>query len=286
MKLKILNVLTMCSLLASPAVFGQDDDLRKEIAALKAGQEAMQRELALEKQIDELRQGQEAMRKQLEEIKTLLQQRPAAAAAPARPAGPEVAGVVFDFGSNPTKGKADAPLTILEFTDYQCPYCSRFTTQTLPQLASEYIDTGKVRLVLLDMPLESIHDKAFKAAEVSHCAADQGKFWEMHDRLFANSQALEPWSAHATELGLDVAAFEQCVSSGKHAASVRADMALAEKAGASGTPSFVIAKTDPAAPNKVTGIQFLRGAQGFNAFKTALDGALAEKAPAAGPSGR
>ncbi len=245
----------------------------------------MQRELALEKQIDELRQGQEAMRKQLEEIKTLLQQRPTAAAA-ARPAGPEVAGVVFDFGSNPTKGAATAPLTLLEFTDYQCPYCSRFTSQTLPQLASEYIDTGKVRLVLVDMPLESIHDKAFKAAEVSHCAADQGKFWEMHDRLFANQKALEPWTAHATELGLDVAAFEECVSSGKHAESVRADMALAQKAGASGTPSFVLAKTDPAAPNKVTGITFLRGAQAFNAFKTAIDGALADKSPSQNPSGR
>jgi protein-disulfide isomerase len=284
MKPNLFLALTVCSLLATP-LMGQDEDLRKEIAALKAGQEAMQRELALEKQIDELRQGQEAIRKQLEEIKTLLQQRPAAAAA-ARPAGPEVAGVVFDFGSNPTKGAATAPLTLLEFTDYQCPYCSRFTTQTLPQLASEYIDTGKVRLVLVDMPLESIHDKAFKAAEVSQCAADQGKFWEMHDRLFANQRALEPWTAHATELGLDIAAFEECVSSGKHAESVRADLALAQKAGASGTPSFVLAKTDPAVPNKVTGITFLRGAQAFNAFKTAIDGALAEKSPSPGPSGR
>jgi protein-disulfide isomerase len=275
MKRNILTALAAWSLLASWPVLGQNEDLRKEIAALREGQEAMQRELALEKQIDELRQGQESIRKQLEEIKTLLQQRPAAAA-PARPAGPEVAGVVFDFGSNPTKGAADAPLTLLEFTDYQCPYCSRFTTQTLPQIASEYIDTGKVRLVLVDMPLESIHDKAFKAAEVTHCAADQGKFWEMHDRLFANQNALEPWTAHATELGLDVTAFEECVSSDRHAASVRADLALAEKAGASGTPSFVLAKTDPAEPSKVTGITFLRGAQAFNAFKTAIDGALAD----------
>jgi protein-disulfide isomerase len=275
MKLGTLNRSIACSLLAAAPVLGQDEDLRQQIAALEEGQAAIQRELALEKQIDELRQGQEAIRKQLEEIKVLLQQRPAAGAA-ARPAGPDVAGMVFDFGSNPTKGDADAPLTLIEFTDYQCPYCSRFTSQTLPQIASEYIDTGKVRLVLVDMPLESIHDKAFKAAEVSHCAADQGKFWEMHDRLFANQKALEPWNAHATELGLDVAAFEECVDSGRYQESVRADMALAQKAGASGTPSFVLAKTDPDAPTKVTGITFLRGAQAFNAFKTAIDGALAD----------
>ena len=276
MKSHILTAVGVWSLLAALPVLGQTDDVRKELAALRESQEAMQRELALEKQIEELRKGQEEMRKQLEEIKTLLQQRPAAAAAPTRPAGPEVAGVVFDFGANPTKGAADAPLTLLEFTDYQCPYCSRFTTQTLPQLAKEYIDSGKVRLVLVDLPLESIHDQAFKAAEVTHCAAEQGKFWEMHDRLFANQKALEPWSGHATELGLDFAAFEACVNSGRYAESVRADMALAQKAGASGTPSFVLAKTDPAQPSKVTGITFLRGAQAFNAFKVAIDGALAE----------
>ncbi len=97
----------------------------------------------------------------------------------------------------------------------------------------------------------------------------------MHDRLFANQRALEPWSGHAQALGLDAAAFESCMSSGIHGDSVRADMAEAGKAGATGTPSFVLAETDPADPSKVKGLAFLRGAQPFAAFKAEIDKALA-----------
>lgn len=124
------------------------------------------------------------------------------------------------------------------------------------------------------MPLERIHKLAFKASEATHCAEDQGKFWEMHDRLFANQRALEPWSAHAEALGLDVAQFDQCMSSGKYADAVRKDMAEATKAGATGTPSFVVALTDPDDPTKVEGVTFIRGAQAFPAFKAQIDSAL------------
>ena len=97
----------------------------------------------------------------------------------------------------------------------------------------------------------------------------------MHDRLFANQRALEPWTGHAEALGLDTAAFDSCLSSSKHAAAVRADMAEAGKAGATGTPSFVLAETDPGDPSKVKGIAFLRGAQPFAAFKAEIDKAMA-----------
>ncbi len=123
--------------------------------------------------------------------------------------------------------------------------------------------------------MERIHKLAFKAAEATRCAGDQGQYWEMHDRLFANQRALEPWSGHAEALGLDVGQFDECMATGKHAKTVRADMAQASKVGATGTPSFVIARTDPKDPMKVTGISFLRGAQAFDAFKTQLDEALA-----------
>jgi protein-disulfide isomerase len=126
----------------------------------------------------------------------------------------------------------------------------------------------------MDMPLEQIHANAFKAAEATQCAREQGKFWEMHDRLFANQQQLENLKAHADALSLDGAKFQACLDSGRHAEGVRADMAMAQKAGISGTPSFVLGKTDPANPGKVTGIQVLRGAQPFTAFKTAIDSAL------------
>jgi len=131
-----------------------------------------------------------------------------------------------------------------------------------------------VRFALLDLPLESIHKLAFKAAEATHCAEDQGKFWEMHYRLFEQQKALEPWKAHAEALGLDVAKFEDCMSTGKHAASVRKDMAQAEKAGATGAPAFVLGTTDPSDPSKVKGLTFIRGAAPIDRFKTEIEQAL------------
>ena len=129
--------------------------------------------------------------------------------------------------------------------------------------------------MLLDLPLESIHKLAFKAAEATHCAEDQGKYWEMHDRLFAQQKALEPWKAHAEALGLDVAKFEDCMNTGKYAAEIRKDMAQAEKAGATGAPGFVVGLTDPADPTKVKGLTFIRGAAPFDRFKAEIDQALA-----------
>jgi protein-disulfide isomerase len=121
-----------------------------------------------------------------------------------------------------------------------------------------------------------MHKQAFKAAEATHCAEEQGKYWEMHDRLFQHQRALEPWSGHAEALGLDVTAFDDCMRSDRHAEAVRKDMAEATKAGASGTPSFVLGKTNPDDPTKVTGLTFIRGAQPFAKFKTQIDAALAE----------
>lgn len=131
-----------------------------------------------------------------------------------------------------------------------------------------------MKFVTLDLPLEQIHPHAFKAALATHCADDQGKFWEMNERLFRNQGALEPFSPHAVALGLDVAAFDTCMSSNKYAEAVRKDMAEAQKAGATGTPSFVLARTDAGDPSQVRGITFLRGARPFEDFKTAIERAL------------
>ena len=136
------------------------------------------------------------------------------------------------------------------------------------------MESGKIRYALLDMPLESIHKFAFKAAEATHCAGDQGKFWEMHGRLFEQQKALEPWTAHAETLKLDVAKFEECMSSGRHAPAIRKDMAEAQKAGVTGTPAFLIAVTDPADKTKVKGLTTLKGAQPYDKFKAELEQAL------------
>ncbi len=119
-----------------------------------------------------------------------------------------------------------------------------------------------------------MHKSAFKAAEAARCAGDQGKFWEMHDRLFENQKTLEPWTPHAEALGLDKAKFEACMAEARHAAAIRADLTQSQTLGITGTPGFVIAATDPKDPRKAKGITFLRGAHPFASFKTEIDKAL------------
>ncbi len=252
--IRVIRVLMVALFLVSPALAQETtEEMKKEIEALK--------------------QGQADIKKQLAEIKTLLQARPAARPVP--PPVPNVKDVEFDLGVNRFKGDPSAPLTLLEMTDYQCPYCARYAKQTYPQIQKEYVETGKVRYVLVDMPL-AMHRLAFKAAEATHCAAEQDQYWEMHDRLFDNQRALEPWSGHAEALGLDGDAFTACLESGKYAKEIRDDMQLAAKAGVRGTPGFLLARTDPDNPTKVKGITSLRGAQPFASFKAQIDKALAE----------
>ena len=124
------------------------------------------------------------------------------------------------------------------------------------------------------MPLERIHKHAFKAAQAAHCAGEQGRYWEMHDRLFENYKTLEPWTPHAEAVGLDVAAFEECLASGKFDKAIRRDMGEAGKAGVTGTPAFLIGRAQPGS-SKVKVLAVLKGAKAFADFKTELDGLLA-----------
>ncbi|MEW6435194.1 MAG: DsbA family protein [Myxococcota bacterium] len=137
----------------------------------------------------------------------------------------------------PAKGDEKAAITIVEFADFQCPYCSR-AAATLDKVLAGY--QGKVRLVFRHFPL-SFHEKAPKAAEAGACADEQGKFWAMHDALF-ESQELEPEAlkAQAQALGLDSKKFDDCLDSGRTAALVKRDMAAGQKAGVTGTPAFFI----------------------------------------------
>lgn len=123
------------------------------------------------------------------------------------------------------------------------------------------------------MPLP-MHKLAFKAAEASHCAAEQGKFWEMHDSMMADQQTLDALESHAESIQLDLAQFQACLNTDKYAEAVRQDMADANKLGVTGTPSFVLTLTDPKNPSKVKGLAILKGAQPFDNFKRILDQAL------------
>ncbi len=247
-----LPVLTLGAVLVAPG-FGQQattDDLKKEIGVL---QQAVQ-----------------GMQKDLQEIKAMVATRPAPAGPPS-PVGTEI-----DISDGRLRGEPTAKLTLVEFSDYQCGFCARYMRQTYPQLDAEYVKTGKLRVMLLDMPIDSIHKLAFKGAEAARCAGEQGKYWEMHDRLFAKQEALEPWTSHAEALGLDVAKFNACLDSDKFAASIRGNVAEAQKAGVGGTPSFMLARTDPNS-SKVRVLGFLVGAQPFSVFKAQIDGLLAKQ---------
>ena len=140
---------------------------------------------------------------------------------------------------DPFKGPASAPVTIIEFSDFQCPFCSR-VNPTLARLRDRFGDS--VRIVFRDMPILQIHPQAAKAAEAATCAHDQKKFWEMHDLLFANQQRLDVDSlkAHASTLGLDAAAFATCLDSGKYANEWQKDSSDAAAAGVQSTPAFFI----------------------------------------------
>jgi protein-disulfide isomerase len=243
---------------------------------LSAAQASKEDVEALKKQIQDLATGQTAMQRQLDEIRALLKERPAAAAAPAPapPSGP-APGTLVGIASAPAEGDEGAKVTIVEFSDFQCPFCARFHTGTLPQIQKEYVETGKVRHVFRNLPLESIHPQAFKAAEAALCAGDQGKYWEMHNQLFSNQRALAPEQVveHAKTVGLDAAAFQSCLGSGQHAARIRTDIAEAGKLGLNGTPAFVIGVSTP--DGKVKTVRFVSGARPYADFKAAIDAALA-----------
>ncbi|MDX2023981.1 MAG: thioredoxin domain-containing protein [Deltaproteobacteria bacterium] len=179
----------------------------------------------------------------------------APAAAPGAP--PAGARLQVPVGNAPTKGPADALVTIVIFSDYQCPFCSR-VEPTLKQVEDEY--KGKVRFAWKDLPLP-FHQNAKPAALAAHAAGEQGKFWQMHDKLFANQQALSPedFDKYAQELGLNVSKFKAAQQSEKVKQIVEEGAALAAKIGANGTPAFFI-----------NGI-LLSGAQPYTAFKSRID---------------
>jgi protein-disulfide isomerase len=162
--------------------------------------------------------------------------------------------------TGPSKGPADAPVTIVAFSDFQCPFCSK-VNPTLDQVMETY--QGKVKLVFRDYPLP-FHKEAPKASEAAHCADEQGKFWEMHDQLFANQQALQvsDLKNHAGAIKLDQAKFDECLDSGRMAEKVAANMKDGEKAGVQGTPAFF-----------VNGVA-LSGALPFEDFKKVIDAEL------------
>lgn len=159
---------------------------------------------------------------------------------------------------DPVLGNPEAPVVIVEFSDFQCPFCRRLFNQTLPQIKEKYVKTGKVKFVYRDFPLTGIHDMAEKYAEAGECADEQGKFWQMHDKIFQEQDkrgagtiiefTLADVKRWAREVGLDGVRFDDCLDSGKYAGEVEKDYNDGVAAGVEGTPgTFVNGRLIPGA---------------------------------------
>ena len=176
-------------------------------------------------------------------------------------------------GTLPLLGNKNAKVTIVEFSDLQCPFCKRFFDDALPQIKKEYIDTGKVRFAFRHFPLTQIHPNAYKAGSAVECANEQGKFWEYHDNLFKtqdawasldNATAVSKFKSYAGELGLNASQFNSCLDSDKYKTNIDKDLADGGAAGVNGTPTTF-----------VNGLSVV-GAQPFSSFKTIIDAELAK----------
>lgn len=189
-------------------------------------------------------------------------------AAPPLPSFDDLAVVTVTDAGSPSRGPADAPVTLVEFTDYECPFCARHFRQTYRSLLAAY--DGRLRYVVRNFPIRSIHPQAQKAAEAAECAREQGRFWEYHDLLFERSPALDRASleSYASQLGLDGPRFRQCLESGHTADVVERDFNDGLAYGVQSTPTFFING------------RAVAGAMTLDQFREFIDAALAQAAVA------
>jgi protein-disulfide isomerase len=235
------------------------------------GQAQQSTDLAtIEKQIDTLERQDRLILKKLDEL-----ERKAATGPGLNPTAlttTEVRGESF-------RGETGAKIAIIEYADFECSFCGQFERDTFPKILRDYIQTGKVRHLYRDLPLHHPHSMA--AARASRCAGDQGKFWEMHDALFASQSNLveEHLSEIAVSLGLDATKFSSCLASDKFTDQIQASASQADKLGLSATPAFIIGTLDKSG-NAVRIDKRVVGAVPYETLKTDLDGLVASVTPA------
>jgi len=192
------------------------------------------------------------------------------------PEQPNVQPTNISTDDDPIRGDQNAPITIIEFSDFQCPFCARFQTQTLPLILEQYVDTGKVKFVFRDFPIQSSHPNAMPAAAAAECANEQGKYWQFHDELFENQgvwnkmsilNATKIFKEYATKLELNQDQFNSCLDTGKYIGEINSDLSDGRKYGITGTPGFFVG-------NEKIGFVKVTGAQPFEVFKSIIDSQL------------
>ncbi len=179
--------------------------------------------------------------------------------------------VTLMLGDTYAKGSKDAPVTLVEFTDYQCPYCNKFHEKTFPKLMRELVLTGKLRFISRDLPLD-FHKHAFQAARATRCAGDQKKYWQMRHLLSSNPRKLRRPSLlnYAHKLRLRMGPFRSCLKSRRHDSAIKKDLTDARRAGITGTPGFVIGHT-PRRGSRFFRGRIISGAQPYRIFEEWVD---------------
>lgn len=219
----------------------------------------------LARDMKEIKKELSDIKSELKVIKTLLLKRPAQ-----RPAA--ITRAKANIKDDPSMGSSDASLVLVEYTDYQCPFCSRHAKNTFPQIKKEFVDTGKLRYVLKDFPLPS-HTQAKDGAEATHCAGEEGKYWEMHDLLFANMRkmSIKDLEGHAEKLGLNTKKFKACLDDDRYIKGIESDVAQGRSGGVTGTPSFLLGFDN--GKGVVEGL-IIKGARSYESFKAQIEAQL------------
>jgi protein-disulfide isomerase len=227
-------------------------DLKKEVMTVGAAQQQIIRQLT---EITQLLAANAAMR-----------QRP-------RPQTPPSSLATQDESF---RGQSGASVAIVEYADFECPYCGQYEHDVYPEISRDYIQTGKVKYFYRDLPLP-MHPHAIIAARAAHCAGEQGKYWEMHDSLFAKQNALRDVDMpdRAQEVRLDTAKFSDCLSSNRYKDEIKQSAMEAEKMGIQTTPTFFIGAAG--ADGEVRNLKMIIGARPYDDFKSVIDGLLSPK---------
>jgi protein-disulfide isomerase len=253
MRIKIVTLLFLSFALglAGYAQSGTKDQPQNDVSALRTDIKALQAE-------------QQQILSRLDEVKEILQ---SMNNQPPPVSSLSVRGEMF-------RGDSAARVAIIEYADFECPYCGEYERETFPQILSDYIATGKVKYFYRDLPLP-MHGRAMPAARAARCAGEQGKYWEMHDSLFARQTALSAPALldRAQTLGLDTAKFTECQSSDKYTEDIQKSVSEAQRMGVEGTPTFFLGVVEPS--GDVTIEKRFQGTAPFDVFKSSLDALLA-----------
>jgi len=230
-------------------VFASDDWLANEVLT----------------QLADIRRDMSGLKKQVQQLRTEINELKIKAGDSQGRAG----ATSFDIGKGKSLGKANAEYAIVEFTDYECPFCARYNQKTLGKIKKKYVDTGKLQYLIRNFPLD-FHQGAKLAAIAANCAGAQGAYPKMHDQLFENQHKLsrELYEQIAVDLGLDMGRFKKCLIDPEQEAEINNEIALGKRIGISGTPAFIMGRLKD---GQLTDIKALSGAQPFSSFTRIID---------------